>query len=191
MESFKCSAGSGPASSASCSVKYAEQGLHLIASGFNWQKIKVMQRPDWAHLSRAAILITGSSTGFVHAVPVPQVSCWIWSTMPHLWHELFPSNSCLSFPPSTLPSKHPICSPAPVITPHNYVSFHTKCVLSPAIFSSWYTFKIRLCTLLESDFTHFLPFFMHLWKYKKKKINREKCFDAAATEESRSHNGQA
>lgn len=35
MESFKCFAGSGPASSASCSVKYAEQGLHLIASGFN------------------------------------------------------------------------------------------------------------------------------------------------------------
>ena len=35
MEPFKCFAGSGPVPSASCSVKYAEQGLHLIASGFN------------------------------------------------------------------------------------------------------------------------------------------------------------
>ena len=40
MESLKCSVGSGPVLSASCSVKYAEQELHLIASDFNWQKSK-------------------------------------------------------------------------------------------------------------------------------------------------------
>lgn len=35
MESLKCFVGPGPASSASHSVKYTEQGLHLIASDFN------------------------------------------------------------------------------------------------------------------------------------------------------------
>lgn len=145
-----------------------------------------MQHSGWAHLSQAAILITG----IVHAVPVPQVSCWIWSTMPHLWHKLFPSSSCLSFPSSMLSSKHPICSPAPVITLHNYVVFHTKCVLSPAIFSSWYTFKSRLCTFLESDFTYTFCNFSCICG-STKEINWEECFDAVATGESRSDNGQA